>query len=72
MRRILVLGEPARIRPFRLAGATVVEAVDPDSIRRAWAARPDDVAVVVLTPAAARTLEREVAAEPRLVGVVLP
>ena len=72
MTRIVVLGEPERVRAFRLAGAQVVEASDPDAVRRAWAARPTDMAVLVLTPTAARVLERERAAERRLVWVAMP
>ena len=72
MRRILVPGEPERVRPFRLAGACVVEGADANAIHRAWADRPDDVAVLVLTSTAAEILGQALAAEPRLVWAVMP
>jgi hypothetical protein len=53
-----------------LAGATVLDAADADSVRDAWAGLPDDVAVVVLTPAAADALEDVVQERP--LRVVLP
>lgn len=57
MSRIAVLGEPPRVSGWLLAGALIVTAVGPDDVRRAWEALPDDVEIVVLTPAAAEALE---------------
>lgn len=54
--RLVVLGERARVECFALAGAVVCPAESPEEVRRAWAALPGDVAVVVLTPAAADAL----------------
>jgi vacuolar-type H+-ATPase subunit F/Vma7 len=54
--RIVVLGESIAVDAYALAGATVVRAEDADAARRAWAALPGDVAVVVLTAAAAVAL----------------
>jgi vacuolar-type H+-ATPase subunit F/Vma7 len=70
MSTIAVLGELHRVEGFALAGATVFGAADADSVRDAWARLPDDVAVVVLTPAAADALEDVVQERP--LRVVLP
>lgn len=56
MGRVLVLGERSRVGGFALAGAEVVAAEDPAAVIAAWAALEPDVAVVVLTPAAADAL----------------
>ena len=70
MSTIAVLGERHRVEGFALAGATVFAAGDAGAVRDAWAALPDDVAVVVLTPAAADALADVVQARP--LRVVLP
>lgn len=70
MSSIAVLGEAHRVEGFALAGAAVFVAADAGSAREAWARLPDDVAVVVLTPAAANALEDVVQARP--LRVVLP
>lgn len=69
--RVAVLGESPRIDAWALAGALVVPAADADGCRRAWAALPDDVDLVVLTPAAAAALRASVAPAWRL-RVVMP
>ncbi len=56
MGAIVVLGESILVDTFALAGATVARADDPAAVRRAWAALPSDVAVVVLTASAAAAL----------------
>jgi vacuolar-type H+-ATPase subunit F/Vma7 len=53
---IVVLGESSRVAGFALAGAVVIPADDPDAVRRAWDALPEDTAVVVLTPKAAAAI----------------
>jgi vacuolar-type H+-ATPase subunit F/Vma7 len=70
MSTIAVLGERHRVEGFALAGATVFDAADADSVRNAWARLPADVAVVVLTPAAADALADVV--RTRVLWVVLP
>ncbi|HMK11076.1 MAG TPA: V-type ATP synthase subunit F [Acidimicrobiales bacterium] len=70
MSTIVVLGERHRVEGFALAGATVFVAADADSVRDAWARLPDDVVVVVLTPAAADALADVVHAQ--ALQVVLP
>ena len=56
MGSVVVLGERARVTGFALTGACVVPADDPRTVRSAWLALEDDVAVGVLTPAAAAAL----------------
>ncbi|GAB3258318.1 V-type ATP synthase subunit F [Nocardioides dilutus] len=56
MPRVAVIGEQPRVQGFALAGAEVRPSTDPDEVRAAWAGLADDVAVVVLTPAAAAAL----------------
>jgi vacuolar-type H+-ATPase subunit F/Vma7 len=56
---VAALGERARVVGFGLAGALVRVAESPDAVRAAWSALPGDVAVVVLTPAAAEALGAE-------------
>lgn len=54
--RVAVLGERVRVEGWTLAGALVCPADDPAAVRTAWRALPADVAVLVLTPAAAAAL----------------
>jgi vacuolar-type H+-ATPase subunit F/Vma7 len=53
---VVVLGERSRVTGFALAGACVAPADDARTVLAAWAALEHDVAVVVLTPAAAAAL----------------
>jgi vacuolar-type H+-ATPase subunit F/Vma7 len=53
---VVVLGERSRVTGFALAGARVAPAEDARTVLAAWQALEDDVAVVVLTPAAAIAL----------------
>jgi vacuolar-type H+-ATPase subunit F/Vma7 len=69
MSRIAVVGEAPRVDGWALAGAIVTPAAGETEVRRAWDELPDDVEVVVVTPAAAEVL-RDLTGE-RLV-VVLP
>lgn len=55
MSRIAAVGEQHRVEGFALAGALVV-ATEPGGVPAAWDALPDDVDVIVLTPAAADAL----------------
>jgi len=54
--RVAAIGAQVRVQGFALAGAVVHVAEDAEAARAAWDALADDVAVVVLTPAAARAL----------------
>jgi len=59
MPTVAVIGERAVVRWWSLAGAVVAGADDADQVRAAWRALDSDVAVVVLTPAAAAALGDE-------------
>jgi vacuolar-type H+-ATPase subunit F/Vma7 len=73
MSRVAVIGEPVRVRGYALAGAEVHECVDGSAVRSAWAALTDDVAVVILSPAAAAVLDLAARApSARPLTVVLP
>jgi len=56
MSRAAVIGEAVRTAGFALAGAVVITAESPEEARAAWRELPADVAVLVLTPRAARWL----------------
>ena len=56
MAHVAVIGEDVRIEGFGLAGAVVCRARGQDQVQAAWRSLADDVAVVVLTPAAAAAL----------------
>jgi len=71
MSRIAVIGEQTRVQGFALAGADVCEATDPDAVRAAWTSLAVDVAVVILTPAAADALAATPAGD-RLTVVMPP
>ena len=72
MSRVVALGEPIRAQGFALAGALHVPAEEPEAVRRAWEALPDDIAVGVLTPAAARALGERRLAPSAPLTVVMP
>jgi vacuolar-type H+-ATPase subunit F/Vma7 len=72
MARLAVLGEEVAVQGYALAGAVVLPAEDAAAVRAAWAQLPDDVAVVVLTPAAARALPEEATTALRPLTVVMP
>jgi vacuolar-type H+-ATPase subunit F/Vma7 len=72
MNAIVVLGEAGRTTGFGLAGARVVVADGESDVGAAWDALEDDVAMVVLTPAAATTLEGRLDERPDLLVAVLP
>lgn len=62
MASVAAIGERALVAGFALAGALAREAETADEVRAAWNALPEDVAVVLLTPAAAAVLAAERAA----------
>ncbi|MGC9669781.1 V-type ATP synthase subunit F [Planosporangium sp. 12N6] len=72
MARIAVIGEPVRVQGFGLVGALVVSAEEPAAVREAWRSLPDDVEVVILTPAAAHMLAAETGAPGGRLTVVMP
>lgn len=71
MSRVVVMGEAARVTGFLLAGATVV-ATDEVGADAAWQGLPDDVGLLVLTPAVADALAGRLPHRGRLLWTVLP
>ncbi|MBS2965897.1 hypothetical protein KGA66_22805 [Actinocrinis puniceicyclus] len=53
---IAALGADARTRGYALAGVRVAVAEDDESVHAAWRGLPPEVAIVILTPDAARVL----------------
>lgn len=53
---VAALGEGARIEGFALAGVLLRPAEDPAAVRSTWRELPREVAVVILTKAAALAL----------------
>ncbi|MFH9860418.1 hypothetical protein [Streptomyces sp. NPDC017202] len=74
--RVAALGERSRVAGLALAGALVLAADDPEAVRRAWRSLPDGVDLVILTPAAAEALGRDldptVSAGRRRLTTVMP
>lgn len=69
--KIAVIGESAKVLDFDLAGAIVLPAEEPEAVLAAWRSLGADVAVVVLTSRAARTLAGRTASWP-LTAVMPP
>jgi vacuolar-type H+-ATPase subunit F/Vma7 len=69
--RVAVIGEALRIEGFALAGAVVFPAGDYRETCEAWRSLPADVAVLVLTPAAAASLAGQLAQRPEVLPVVM-
>jgi vacuolar-type H+-ATPase subunit F/Vma7 len=72
MTRAAVIGEPLRIYGYGLAGAVLCPVSDQGQAALAWRDLPDDVAVAVLTPQAARWLANDIARRPGVLPVLLP
>jgi vacuolar-type H+-ATPase subunit F/Vma7 len=53
---VVVIGAPARIRGYAMAGATVVAAAGPADVVAAWNNLPSDTGLVILTADAAQAL----------------
>jgi len=71
MSRIAAIGERERVRGFAFAGVRVSPADDPQSVRAAWQALPQDVALLILTPAARSALRSELEASEQLLCAVM-
>jgi vacuolar-type H+-ATPase subunit F/Vma7 len=69
MGKVVVLGEPARVMGYALAGALAIQA-EGEEVARAWALLPPDASLVVLTPAATQALGPAVLVERRDVLIV--
>lgn len=70
--RVAALGEEPLVAGFALAGALVVPAGTAVEVVSAWAALPSDVALVVLTPAAAAALGDELPGPSSRLTAVMP
>jgi hypothetical protein len=71
MAKVAVIGESGKVLEFGLAGAIVLPAEGPEAVLAAWQSLGEDVAVVVLTSRAARTLAGRTASWP-LTAVMPP
>jgi predicted RNA-binding protein (virulence factor B family) len=69
--KIAVIGEEGKVLGFGLPGAIVLPAEEPEAVLAAWHSLGEDVAVVVLTSRAARTLAGRTASWP-LTAVMPP
>ncbi len=56
MGAIVVIGEPALVAGYAMAGATTMSARGADEVRRAWESLPSGTTLVILTAAAAGAL----------------
>lgn len=70
MGRVAILGEPAVVRGWGLAGLLIVGAEDAAEALAGWAALPADVSLVILTAAAAEALDRRLERTDRMVAVL--
>lgn len=51
-----MIGEPALVAGYAMAGASTMPAQGPDEVRRAWESLPSGTTMVILTAAAAAAL----------------
>jgi vacuolar-type H+-ATPase subunit F/Vma7 len=70
MGTVAVLGQPAVVRGWGLAGLLVLDAADAAQTRAAWAALPAEVSLVILTGSAAAALQPELATTDLLFAVL--
>ena len=70
MNRVAVLGDPAVVRGWGLAGLLVVGASGAEQVRTRWRGLPPEVRLVILTAEAAEALRTEVAASGRMVAIL--
>ncbi len=66
----MVVGEPAVVAGYAMAGATVMPAEGPAEVRRAWEGLTPDTTLVILTTAAAAHLMDELRCAGTLVAVM--
>ena len=71
MSRVVAIGEATELAGYALAGVDVIDAADPDLVRRAWERVDDDVGLVLVTAEARRALSRRIDRQDVL-WVVLP
>lgn len=72
MTAVAVIGDGVLVHGWALAGVTVCEAVAAAEVRQAWQRLGPDVAVVLLTPAAAAILTDELSRQDWPLPVVIP
>ncbi|MER7467276.1 V-type ATP synthase subunit F [Streptomyces sp. NPDC097981] len=72
MGRVAAIGEQTRVAGLALAGVTVLVAEEPEAVRQAWQDLPQDVALVIVTPAAADTLGPALLESTRPLTAVMP
>jgi vacuolar-type H+-ATPase subunit F/Vma7 len=70
--RIVAIGERERVSAFAFAGVEVAAAERPEEMLAAWEALPEDVGVVILTPAAHAALAPELSERDQRLRVVMP
>jgi vacuolar-type H+-ATPase subunit F/Vma7 len=70
--RAAAIGEDVRIAGYGLAGVEIHAAEDAAAVFAAWDALAEDVACVILTPAAGEMLRERLGERPRVVWAVLP
>lgn len=70
MSRVAALGPWTELAGYSLAGVEVVDASDPEAVRRAWDGLADDVSVVLLTREARRALPDPLLPVDRLWAVI--
>jgi len=61
---VVVIGEPAFVAGYAMAGATTTPARGPDEVRRAWESLPSGTTLVILTAAAADALGGRLSGDP--------
>ena len=52
-----MIGEPALVAGYAMAGATTMPAQGPDEVRRAWESLPSGTTLAILSAAAAAALD---------------
>ena len=70
MGAVVIVGEPALVHGYAMAGATVVPAEGPAQVRRAWGRLTADTTLVILTARAAAHLTGELRCAGTLVAVM--
>jgi vacuolar-type H+-ATPase subunit F/Vma7 len=70
MSSVAALGRWTELAGYPLAGVEVFDARTPEAVRRAWDALPNDVAVVLLTAEARRSLPDPLLPRHRLWAVI--
>jgi hypothetical protein len=70
--RVAAIGELEAVEGYGLAGVELLPAAGPGALQEAWASLPADVALLLLTPAAAAELGGRLAEAGDLLWVVIP